>query len=477
VIGIVDYGAGNLHSVRAALDRLGAPWRTVTRPGDLRGLGGVILPGVGRFAAAMGRLGRRRMIEPLRAFIRSGAPFLGICLGMQLLFDGSDEDPGVPGLGILKERIVRLPSPRLPHIGWALARPEAPVGDPLFAGLPGEFYAYFAHSFAAPAGAAGRAARTEAPAPFASAVRAGRRAWGVQFHPEKSGAAGIRLLANFAAACGVTASIIGTRTTDPALPAEVPAGAAPRVRRIIPCLDVAGGRVVKGVRFRDLRDAGDPVERARAYDRDGADELCLLDISASVEERRPLVDLVRRVAKALSVPLTVGGGVRDLKEMRRLLLAGADRVSIGTAALLDPGLIRRAAGAFGDQFVVVSIDARRSGAGWEVTTHGGRRGTGKDAIAWVRQVERLGAGEILLNAMDADGTRSGYDIPLTRAVVKAVRIPVIASGGAGTAADMARVLLEGEADAALAASMFHDGVATIAATKRRLAAAGVAVRP
>ena len=250
-----------------------------------------------------------------------------------------------------------------------------------------------------------------------------------------------------------------------------------RTRRVIPCLDIQGGRVVKGVRFRDLRDAGDPVERARAYDRDGADEVCLLDISASQEERRPLLDLVRRVADELSVPFTVGGGIRTLEEMRALLLAGADRVSIGTAALDDPALIGRAAGAFGRQFVIVSIDARRTGEAWVVTSHGGRRGRGLEAIAWAREAERLGAGEILLNAMDADGTRAGYDIPLTRAVARAVRIPVIASGGAGSPRDMARVLLEGEADAALAASIFHDGSVSIRQAKQVLREAGVEVRP
>jgi cyclase len=249
-----------------------------------------------------------------------------------------------------------------------------------------------------------------------------------------------------------------------------------RARRVIPCLDIQGGRVVKGVRFRDLRDAGDPVERARAYDRDGADEVCLLDVSASREERRPLLDLVRRVADALTVPFTVGGGVRAVEEMRALLLAGADRVSIGTAAIDDPDLITRAAESFGSQFVVVSIDALRSGQGWEVTSHGGRRARGHDAVAWAREAERRGAGEILLNAMDADGTRAGYDIPLTRAVARAVRLPVVASGGAGSPGDMARVLLEGEADAALAASIFHDGSVSILGAKEVLRAAGVVVR-
>jgi len=250
-----------------------------------------------------------------------------------------------------------------------------------------------------------------------------------------------------------------------------------RARRIIPCLDVRAGRVVKGVRFRHLRDAGDPVERARAYDADGADELCLLDVSATPEDRAPLFDLVGRVADALSVPLTVGGGIRTIAAMRRLLLSGADRVSIGTAAIEDPSLVTRAAEAFGRQFVIVSIDAVRSGPRWEVTSHGGRRRRGLDAVAWALEAERLGAGEILLNAIDADGTRGGYDLPLTRAVARAVRVPVIASGGAGGPGDLAAVLSEGEAEAALAASIFHDGSLSIRQVKRALRAAGIVVRP
>ncbi|HEX9427882.1 MAG TPA: imidazole glycerol phosphate synthase subunit HisF [Candidatus Polarisedimenticolia bacterium] len=249
-----------------------------------------------------------------------------------------------------------------------------------------------------------------------------------------------------------------------------------RARRVIPCLDVRGGRVVKGVRFAGLKDAGDPVERARAYDREGADEVCLLDISATLEGRRPLHDLVGRVADLLSVPFSVGGGVRDLDEMRSLLLLGADRVSIGTAALDDPTLIDRAAERFGRQFVIVSIDARRNGDRFEVTSHGGRRPRGQEPIAWALEAERRGAGEILLNVIDADGTRAGYEIELTRRLARAVRVPVVASGGAGDAEDIARVLREGEADAALAASIFHDGSRTIRGVKEHLRARGIAVR-
>ncbi len=479
MIGIVDYGAGNLRNVQAAVERLGIPWKSVTRPADLRDASRLILPGVGRFAAAAARLREADLWDPLRAFARSGRPLLGICLGMQLLFEGSDEDPGVPGLAIIQGRARRLRTKRLPHIGWATVEPLAPRAGPLFEGLPPRFDAYFAHSFAVPEGCASAAALTLHPSPFAAAVGWGAT-WGVQFHPEKSSGRGQDIIARFARlepAPGPDAPrSAGARAGEAAGAASGDARRPDRMRRVIPCLDIQGGRVVKGIRFRDLRDAGDPVERAEAYDRDGADEVCLLDVSASREERRPLLDLVERVAARLTVPLSFGGGVRSVGEMRALLLAGADRVSIGTAAYRDPGLIGRAASAFGSQFVIVSVDARRAGGGWEVTTHGGSRGTGRDAVEWAREAARLGAGEILLNAMDADGTRGGYDTALTRAVARTVNVPVIASGGAGTPLDMACVLTEGEADAALAASIFHDGSLGIRQAKEALRATGIRVR-
>lgn len=475
LIGIVDYGAGNLKNVQAALDRLGAPWTSVARPEDLDGVSRVILPGVGRFRAASRRLREAGLGAPLREFALSGRPFLGICLGMQLLFEDSEEDPDEAGLGVLEGRVRRLRAKPLPHIGWATVEPVVRGPGTLFEGLPERFDAYFAHSFAVPATDRHAAALALGPAPFAAAVASGST-WGVQFHPEKSGEWGRRVLACFTILRGRDGGGAATPPGADAGGRSERAAAGARMRRIIPCLDIKGGRVVKGVRFRDLRDAGDPVERAEAYDRDGADEVCLLDVSASQEERRPLLDLVGRVAARLTVPFTVGGGIRNVEEMRALLLAGADRVSIGTAACEDPSLIARAAAAFGSQFVIVSIDARRQGAGYEVTTHGGRGGTGRDAVEWAREAQRLGAGEILLNAMDSDGTRGGYDTALTRQVSRAVTIPVIASGGAGTPADMARVLLEGEADAALAASIFHDGTVTIRRAKESIRSAGVRVR-
>jgi imidazole glycerol-phosphate synthase subunit HisF len=248
------------------------------------------------------------------------------------------------------------------------------------------------------------------------------------------------------------------------------------MKRIIPCLDVKDGRVVKGVKFVNLRDAGDPVEVARAYDQEGADELCFLDITASHEQRKIILDVVERTASEIFMPLTVGGGIRSIEDIRRLLLSGADKVSINTAAVEDPEFVRKAVASFGSQCIVVAIDVRRSGDQWEVYTHGGRRPTGKDAVAWARHMAENGAGEILLTSMDRDGTQKGYDIELTRAVCRAVPVPVIASGGAGTLEHLVEVLSDGEADAVLAASIFHYRQFTIPEAKTYFRSQGIPAR-
>ena len=248
--------------------------------------------------------------------------------------------------------------------------------------------------------------------------------------------------------------------------------------RIIPCLDVKDGRTVKGVNFVDLIDAGDPVEQAKIYDAAGADELCFLDITASHENRDTLLDVVARTAEQCFMPLTVGGGVRAVDDIRILLKAGADKVSINTAAVHNPDFVREAAEKFGTQCIVVAIDAKATGPGkWEIFTHGGREATGLDAVDWARKMESLGAGEILLTSMDRDGTRAGFDVALTRAVADAIRIPTIASGGVGTLDHLVDGVRDGHATTVLAASIFHFGEFTIAEAKAHMAAAGIPVRP
>ena len=250
----------------------------------------------------------------------------------------------------------------------------------------------------------------------------------------------------------------------------------PLAKRVIPCLDVNAGRVVKGVNFVGLRDAGDPVEIASRYDGEGADEVCFLDITASSDERDLLLHVIEAVAERVFIPLTVGGGVRQLTDVRRLLNAGADKVSINTAAVQNPSLVREASDIVGSQCIVVAIDAKKSGASWEVYTHGGRRATGIDAVDWARRMAAAGAGEILLTSMDRDGTRDGFDIALTRAVADAVTVPVIASGGVGSMDHLAEGVLAGGADAVLAASVFHFGDFTVRQAKEHMRSRGIEVR-
>jgi len=248
-------------------------------------------------------------------------------------------------------------------------------------------------------------------------------------------------------------------------------------KRIIPCLDVHAGRVVKGVNFVSLRDAGDPVEVARRYDEAGADEITFLDITASSDARDTIVPVIERVAEQVFIPLTVGGGVRKVEDVRKLLNAGADKVSINTAAVENPQLVADCAHRFGSQAIVVAVDAKSAGPGrWEVYTHGGRRPTGKDAVEWAARMAALGAGEILLTSMDRDGTKSGFDLELTRAVARAVPVPVIASGGVGTLEHLAQGVEIGEADAVLAASIFHYGEFSVGEAKRFMAARGIEMR-
>lgn len=457
MITVVETGVANLASIASAFARLGERVTLTHDPSDVRRAARVVLPGVGAFGTAAAELRARGLDGALRERAAGDAPLLAVCLGLQLLCDGSDEAPGVPGLGIVRGTCRRLPAGvRVPHLGW-----NRVVAD------PGTRFvrtadAAFANSFALRESPPGwQAAWTTHGAPFVAAIERGSTL-ACQFHPELSGAYGGEVLTRWLGQGG-------KRHTEP------PPRAGGVLRRIVPCLDVRDGRVVKGVKFQGLRDAGDPAEQAARYEAQGADEIVVLDVAAAPEGRETQVDTVRRVREAIRIPLTVGGGVRSVADAQRLLGAGADKVSVNTAAVRRPDLLSELADAFGRQCIVLAIDARRSGADWEALVVGGRSPGRGDAVAWAAEGEGRGAGEILLTSWDADGTRQGHDLALLRAVVDAVHVPVIASGGIGTRAHVVEALAAG-ADAVLAASVLHDGVETVDGIKAHVAECGMAVR-
>ena len=457
---IVDSRVANLASIAGAFRRLHATI-TVTADADVvRTAARLVLPGVGAFGAGMAALRARGLDIAIRDVAARGTPLLGVCLGMQMLCDASEEAPGVTGLGIIAGTCRRLPANvRIPHLGWNRVTPE-PEARLLCPGV-----AAFANSYALREGPAGwTTAWTTHGIPFIAALERGPTI-ACQFHPELSGAYGEALLDRW-----LTGKIVRPPRAAPATDAS-----PGLLRRIIPCLDVKDGRVVKGIRFQDLRDAGDPAEQAARYEAQGADEIVILDVAASAEGRDTQVETVRRVRAAIRIPLTVGGGVRSVDDARQLLAAGADKVSVNTAAVRRPELLTELAQAFGRQCVVLAIDARRAAEGWEVLVIGGREIARPDAVAWARDGESLGAGEILLTSWDRDGTRVGHDLDLLRAVSDAVRVPVIASGGVGTRAHVAAAFAGG-ADAVLAASVFHDGDDTVDGIKADLAVRGIRVR-
>ena len=465
---ILDSGVSNLASVCAAFERLGARPVVTSDPAAVRAAERLVLPGVGHFAAGRAALARTGLDDALRDAVAAGVPTLAICLGLQLLTEGSDEAPGVAGLGVLDGVCRRLPpGVRVPHLGWNRVAPDA--GSRLVAPMD----AAYANSYAlteAPSGAA--VAWTTHGARFVAAVEQGR-VLACQFHPELSGADGQALLARW---------LTQAPLSGDAPPAGAPAPAQARgalAVRLIPCLDVKDGRVVKGVRFAGLRDAGDPAEAAARYEAQGADEIVVLDVAATHEGRETQIETVRRVRAALGIPLTVGGGVRRVDDARALLVAGADKVAVNSAAVARPALVAELADAFGRQCVVLAVDARRRGAtaadGWEVLTHGGRTAALPDAVAWCAAGVAAGAGEVLLTSWDRDGTRDGCDTDLLRVVTSAVDVPVVASGGVGTRDHVADALAAG-AEAVLAASVFHDGDDTVGAIKLDLAARGIRVR-
>jgi cyclase len=471
-VAVIDSGVANLASVLSGFSALGADPFATRNPAEVRKATHVVLPGVGHFQAGIDALRLTGMDQAISDLHESGKPLLAVCLGMQLLGDGSEESPGVRGLGLFPGRFTRLPSTvRVPHLGWNRV-------DPGGGGAFPRGMAAFANSYGLKEAPQGwRAAWTVHGEPFVSALIRDRTL-ALQFHPELSGAFGMGLLQRWLAGEPLAAASPTRLDSPDGSPSSLADGGEARTwlaHRIIPCLDVRDGRVVKGVRFQNLRDTGDPAEQAELYERQGADEIVLLDVAASPEGRRTQLDTVRAVRRRLHIPLAVGGGVRTADDANALLNAGADKVGVNTAAVGNPGLIDRLADRFGSQCVVLAIDARRREVGWETLVKGGREPVGRDAVEWAREGARRGAGELLLTSWDRDGTRSGCDLELLAAVSGAVNIPVIASGGIGRSEDVVEALRSG-ADAVLAASIFHDGDLRVADVKEFLRSEGMVVR-
>ena len=567
MISLLDYGAGNVRSVRNAVLKLGYELKDIRAPEDIHAAKFILFPGVGSFGSAMQRLHQMGYFEPLRDYLRADRPFLGICIGLQALFDGSDESPGVAGLGIIPGLVHRFDAPDLsvPHMGWNGIRVRHP--SPLCE-VAADAKLYFVHSYRAVPEAANAdwvLAETDYGAPFVSAVGRGRVA-AVQFHPEKSGPAGLRLLDHFLRQSGAafSAGVIPSPGTGSSAGAGAVAGsgvdtggqprsaagdepqsgtAAPAAvttrlaKRIIACLDVrandAGDLVVtKGDQY-DVREAGEvrnlgkPVDLARRYYEEGADEITFLNITAFRDfplADQPMLEVLRRTSEQVFVPLTIGGGIRAftdgegrhysaLEVATEYFASGADKISIGSDAVatveqvLDQGgrtgdsAIEQIAHRYGNQAVVISIDPRRvyvtspeeaprhqvirtatpgpRGEGWcwfQCTVKGGREGRDLDAVTLARVCEQLGAGEILLNSIDRDGTGAGFDLELIQAVRAAVTIPVIASSGAGRVEHFSEVFAATDVEAALAAGIFHRREVPIAAVKAHLRERGIEVR-
>lgn len=457
-VAVIDSGVANLASVASALRALNVDAVVTRRASDVDNATHVVLPGVGTFTAGMDALRRHSLDTAVRDAFGSGKPLLAICLGFQLLAEESAESPGVEGIGLVPGCFEPIPTTaRVPHLGWNRVEP-APA-----CGVVASGDAAFANSYCLTTAPSGwDAAWTTHGTRFVAAL-AKDRTVACQFHPELSGAYGLALISRWLRDERVVPAIGHTRRDGHLWP------------RIVPCLDVKQGRVVKGVNFQNLRDAGDPAEQAARYEAQGADEIVVLDIAASPESRTTHIEVVRAVRRRLHIPLTVGGGVRTVDDARRLLAAGADKVSVNTAAVADPALVTRMAQVFGRQCIVLAIDARRADSGWEVLVGGGRKVGGRDAIAWGREGAIRGAGEILLTSWDRDGTRSGCDLQLLGSMRDAVGVPVIASGGIGTREDVAEAFGAG-ADAVLAASVFHDGHETVGGIKEFLAQEGLQTR-
>ena len=469
---IAATGAANLASVRAMCARAGVEAIVTEDPDELYRAERALLPGVGAFGAAIGKLREKALDKALAARVGEKRFTMGICLGMQMMCESSEESPGFPGLGILSCAVERfkvdLP---LPQLGWN--RVDAAEGASIV--RPG--WAYFANSYRIASPPEGyRGAYSSYGERFAATIEGYAGSEGgipylllCQFHPELSGSWGLDLFERW----------MGLPGGEGRAP-KSSSGIGPdrgTATRIIPCLDIKGGRVVKGVKFENLVDSGEPAELARRYEEEGADEIALLDISATLEERRTALEAVAAVRASVSIPVSVGGGIRSVDDAERLLNAGADRVSVNSAAVRDSGLIARLAEKFGVQCVIVAIDAKRGKGeeGWGVFIDAGKTPAGLDAVEWARRCAALGAGEILLTSIDRDGTGLGYDCPLVSAIAEAARIPVIASGGATQCGHFLEGVLAG-ANALLGAGAFHRRELAIVDLKKYLSDNGVEVR-
>ena len=463
---LIDYGAGNLTSVRNAFAAIGEE-TVVTRDPEVIGKADrVVFPGVGAAAHAMDNLRRFGLVDVVR---RAAAtkPFLGICLGMQVLFEHSEEDGGVEMLGILPGKVRRFPDVpgcKVPEIGWNSV--SAPAGARVPGIGEGQEY-YFVHSYAADVIGDTCLTASYAGVTFTAMVRRGNL-WACQFHPEKSGRIGLNL---------IRAWMQGVASSPS--PSPSPSPFASLTRRVIPCLDVRAGRVTKGVKFKNNVDLGDPVEMAVKYAEGGADELVFYDITASAERRPIDIGMVEAVAKAVRIPFAVGGGISTVADMERVILAGAEKVSVNSLAVRNPQIIAEGAAVFGAQCIVLGMDPYRSGktaSGYEITTRGFREFTGMDAVEWAKRAADLGAGEIVVNSVDADGTRAGFELEITRLIAEAVGVPVVASGGAGRPEHLVDAFNLARADAAIVAGMIHSGEYTIGQIKEGMAAARVPTR-
>ncbi|MGL4594106.1 MAG: imidazole glycerol phosphate synthase subunit HisF [Thermoguttaceae bacterium] len=500
---LIDYGAGNPHSVQHGLAELGFS-SVISRDVDvIRGASHLIFPGVGAAASAMNHLREYRLIDIIDEVTKRGTPFLGICLGMQMLFDNSDEDHGTKMLGLLPGRVCQFEPKqscyKVPHIGWNRVVPQ--FAHPLFVGLDenGTDF-YFVHSYYVnPANKNDVAGVTDyAEVTFAS-VAARKNIIAVQFHPEKSGDAGLQLLHNFVnwnghfeasenqqhGASDYTASecmaenFSENNKNRTIFVSKIRSGLK---YRVIPCLDVIDKRVTKGVCFQDNIDCGDPAELAHKYYLDGADELVVYDITASPQRRSIDIDMVREVARVIHIPFAVGGGIASLSDMYNVLDAGAEKVSINSLAVQHPEIISDGARIFGRQCIVLGLDPvshcdkSQFPCGYEVTTHGFRNRTGRDAVQWAQECESRGVGEIVVNSVDRDGMCSGFELDITEKIASAVSIPVIASGGAGKPAHFVELFQKTVASAAIVAGMLHRGESSLSEIKQAMQENGLLVR-